>query len=57
VRREVCGRVNSERNQDGIEDFFPSNVKIHVIYFVNYIFRFLRERQEGSPKRNNLFTN
>lgn len=38
VRHEVCGTVNSERNQNGVEGFTPSDVKMHVIYFVNYSF-------------------
>jgi hypothetical protein len=57
VRREVSGIVNYERNQDGIEGFFPSNIKVHFIYFVNYSFGVLRGRQEGPPKRNYLFIN
>jgi hypothetical protein len=44
VKHEVRGIVNSELNQDGVDSFSPVNVKIYVIYFVNYSCLFLRGR-------------
>jgi hypothetical protein len=56
VRHEICGIVNSERNQVWVEGFSPNNVKMHVIYFVNYSFWLIRGRQDGLPNRNHLLT-